>query len=349
MMQEAPTRIVRPVTYSDLPALEALAESASDSMTTLPASREHLKELIKRTQVSLSKDVETAADESYHFVLEDTLTGEVLGISGIVACLGITTPFYTFRIDEEVHASEEQQIINRMTSLKLCQDYTGYTSLCTLFLAPEHDTTENMQLLSRARLLFIAEHRDRFAERILAEIQGVVDEENNSPFWDSLGRHFLAMEMSRANYLTGIQEKSFIADLMPRHPVYTRLLPRKARAVIGEHRPDREPVLNLLEYEGFSYQGYIDIFDAGPTLEGGIDRLTTIRESESVTVLSDSSSEDKPSGIENCLMANRSLENFRCLLMTCDPKQPLLTSEQFNHLQLRNGDPVRLAASYSRI
>ncbi|MRI33484.1 arginine N-succinyltransferase [Endozoicomonas sp. OPT23] len=336
-------KIVRPVTYSDLAALEALAESASDSMTTLPASREHLQELINNTQISLSKSVDLAGDESYHFVLEDTLTKSILGISGIVACLGMTTPFYTFRIDEEVHASEDLQIVNRMTALKLCQDYTGYTSLCTLFLAPEHDSAENMQLLSRARLLFIAEHRDRFAERILAEIQGVVDEENRSPFWESLGNHFLSMEMSRANYLTGIQEKSFIADLMPRYPIYTRLLPKKARAVIGEHRPDREPVLNLLEQEGFSYQGYVDIFDAGPTLEGGIDRLTTIRENALILV---TAGEDCIK--ESCLVSNQSLEDFRCLLTFCNPEQPVLAPQQLNQLQLADGNSARLTASYLR-
>ncbi len=334
--------IVRPVTYSDLAALEALAESASDSMTTLPASREHLQELINNTQISLSKDVDAPSNESYHFVLVDTLTGEVLGISGIIACLGAATPFYTFRIDEDVHASEDLKIINRMTALKLCQDYTGYTSLCTLFLAPEHDTAENMELLSRARLLFIAEHRDRFAERILAEIQGVVDEENCSPFWDSLGKHFLSMEMSQANYLTGIQKKNFIADLMPRYPIYTRLLPKKARAVIGEHRPDREPVLNLLEKEGFNYQGYIDIFDGGPTLEGGIDRLTTIRESALVPVSAGHSAEPKG------LVANQSLEDFRCLLTSCNPEQLFLAPEQLDHLQLASGDPARVTASYPR-
>jgi arginine/ornithine N-succinyltransferase beta subunit len=34
--------------------------------------------------------------------------------------------------------------------------------------------------------------------------------------------------------------------------------------VIGQVHPDTEPALAMLKSEGFSYQGYVDIFDAGP-------------------------------------------------------------------------------------
>jgi arginine N-succinyltransferase len=307
-------------------------------MTTLPSNRDHLAEVICNTQESLAREVVTAGEESYHFVLEDLNTGNILGISGIVASVGLKNPFYNFRIDEDVHASEDLQIINRMTTLKLCQDYTGYSSLCTLFLSPHEDTFENLQLLSRARLLFMAEHRDRFADRILAEIQGVVDESNRSPFWESLGAHFFPMEMSRANYLTGIQEKGFIADLMPRYPLYATLLPRPARAVIGEHRPDREPVLNLLEEEGFSYQGYIDIFDAGPTLEASTDRLTTLRDSFCVIPVAGNDTQ-----YDDHLIANTSLTSFRCLYAPLNSEEPQLTGELIDQLQLNDRDPVRVA------
>ena len=41
------------------------------------------------------------------------------------------------------------------------------------------------------------------------------------------------MEYSTADYLTGIGQKSFIAELMPKHPVYVNLLPADARDAIG--------------------------------------------------------------------------------------------------------------------
>ncbi|MGI9279563.1 MAG: arginine N-succinyltransferase [Endozoicomonas sp.] len=342
-------KVVRPIEYHDLSALEALANNARGSMTTLPANRDHLAELIYKTRDSLSTEVESAGEESYHFVLEDLNKGEILGISGIIAAVGLSTPFYNFRVDEEVHASETLQTINRMTALKLCQDYTGYTSLCTLFISQKDDSWSNLQLLSRARLLFIAEHRDRFADRILAEIQGIVDENNRSAFWDSLGTHFFPMEMSRANYLTGLQEKNFIADLMPRYPIYTRLLPKQARAVIGEPRPDREPVFNILEREGFSYQGYVDIFDAGPTLETGTDHLTTLRSSQIYTPeAAIASAGDKKAIAVNSyyLVVNTSARSFRCISTAFNPEAPALTQKEMDLLQLDGGHSVRVAASY---
>jgi arginine N-succinyltransferase len=57
-----------------------------------------------------------------------------------------------------------------------------------------------------------------------------------------------------------------VAELMPRHPVYVNLLPER-RAAIGEVHDDTQPARVLLEQEGFRYEGYVDIFDAGPTLE----------------------------------------------------------------------------------
>ena len=55
----------------------------------------------------------------------------------------------------------------------------------------------------------------RFAPKVIAELRGRLDAEGRSPFWEGLGRHFFAMEYSTADYLTGIGQKSFIAELMP--------------------------------------------------------------------------------------------------------------------------------------
>ena len=54
---------------------------------------------------------------------------------------------------------------------------------------------------------------------------------------------------------------------MPRHPVYVNLLPPSARDAIGAVHADTAPARAMLEQEGFRYEGYVDIFDAGPTVE----------------------------------------------------------------------------------
>ena len=69
----------------------------------------------------------------------------------------------------------------------------------------------NGRLLSKARFLFMAEFRDLFGDKVIAEMRGMSDEQGRSPFWESLGRHFFKMEFSQADYLTGVGNKSFIA------------------------------------------------------------------------------------------------------------------------------------------
>ncbi|WP_410961188.1 arginine N-succinyltransferase, partial [Salmonella sp. SAL4457] len=106
-------------------------------------------------------------------------------------------------------------------TLFLANDLTGNSELCSLFLHADHRSGLNGKLLSRARFLFIAEFRHLFGDKLIAEMRGMSDEEGRSPIWESLGRHFFKMEFSQADYLTGVGNKAFIAELMPKFPLYT--------------------------------------------------------------------------------------------------------------------------------
>lgn len=329
--------IVRPLNYADLPALEHLAVVSGGSLTTLPANRDHLSELIGATQQGLRKAVERAEGETYHFVLEDTASGQVMGVAGIDSAVGLDSPFYSYRIEEVVHASSELQIHNRIPALHLCQDFTGASRLCTLFIDKAARSDEALQLLSRSRMLFMAAHPERFAPRTLVELQGVVDENGRSPFWECLGRHFFSMEFDKANYLTGINSKSFIADLMPHYPVYVPLLSEAARQALGQPRPDIEDVMALLEAEGFEYRGYVDIFDAGPTLEARTERIRSVAASETGALGVGAPA----AGGLPALVSNGATGEYRCLLATIDPERPTLTPEQAEQLQLESGAPIR--------
>jgi arginine N-succinyltransferase len=333
--------LLRPLNFNDIQGLERLAVISGGSMTTLPANRDHLGELINGTQQSLRKDVEQAGDESYHFVLEDTDSGSIIGVSGIDATVGISSPFYSYRTEKVVHASNELQIHNQIPALHLCQDYTGVARLCTLFIDKEFRNPVNLHLLSRARLMFIAQHPERFASRLIAELQGVVDENNRSPFWESLGRHFFEMDFTKANYLTGINSKGFIADLMPHYPVYVPLLSQEAQDVLGKPRPDMQNVMTLLENEGFSYRGYIDIFDAGPTMEARTDFIRSIAQNRQVAARIGAPATDD-SNLHPALISNTGLKDYRCLVSRIDPEQPEISTDIAELLQVSEGDPIRL-------
>ena len=102
-------------------------------------------------------------------------------------------------------------------------------------------------------------------------------------FWEALGRHFFAVDFTEADQQTTVN-KAFIAELMPRHPIYTNLLPDEARNVIGVTHESTTPARHLLESEGFHYTGYVDIFDGGPLLETRVKDLRIVHDSRCFTV-----------------------------------------------------------------
>ncbi len=55
---------------------------------------------------------------------------------------------------------------------------------------------------------------------------------------------------------------------MPKHPVYIAMLGEDARAAIGVPHPSGRAAMRMLEAEGFRVEGYVDIFDGGPTMTG---------------------------------------------------------------------------------
>ncbi|NRA22043.1 MAG: arginine N-succinyltransferase [Oceanospirillaceae bacterium] len=334
--------ILRPARLTDLPAIEHLAVSAGNRLTTLPNNRDHLAELINNTQQSLLQNVAEPSHQSYHFVLEDSQSAEIHGISGIEANVGSSSPFYSFRCDHLTHQSQALQIQNTVATLTLCQDYEGASRLCTFFLASEALPDYALMQLSLARLMFIGQHPQRFKPRLMLELQGVLDEHRQSPFWQALGQHFFGMDFHRANYLTGINAKSFIADLMPRHPVYVPLLAKAAQLAMGKVRPDMQQVAALLKTEGFTQQGYISIFDGGPTLEADTAQITTINQQFKKTLkIIERPSAQNDNGY---LVSNNALQDYRCIHALLDPLDLSLNSEQAALLNLTTGDPIYLLA-----
>ena len=306
---------IRPIAENDLPALLALSERTGSGLTSLPANAQRLAQRIERSIASFAGKA-AQADACYVFVLVDGASAAVVGISAIEAAVGLSEPWYNYHVGTQVHASRELDVYTAAPTLFLTNDHTGNSELCSLFLDSRYRRARNGPLLAKTRLLFIAEFADRFAPKVIAELRGRLDPDGRSPFWEGLGRHFFAMEYSRADYLTGIGQKAFIAELMPRHPVYTTLLPAEAQAVIGEVHTDSQPARAMLESEGFRYEGYVDIFDAGPTLECFRDNIRAVRQSQVLPVAIGEENPVPDSLIEDVLwlVASRDFERFRAIV-----------------------------------
>jgi arginine N-succinyltransferase len=94
------------------------------------------------------------------------------------------------------------------------------------------------------------------------------------------------MDFKQADYIYATKGAQFIADLMPRYPIYVNLLPKEAQAVIGIPFEASKPALELLKSEGFRYEGYVDLFDAGPTVQADRLNIRTVRKSHAAEVKS---------------------------------------------------------------
>ena len=164
--------IIRPITKADYNALKEIAVESGIGFTSLPVNDELLQRKIDRAETAFNKpDVTEPGDESYLFVMEDTTTGQVVGTTGIEAAVGIDDAFYHYHLSKVVHASRELNIHNTVDILTFCNDYTGVTEICTLFLREQARGGINGRFLSKVRFLFLMEHRERFSETVIAEMR----------------------------------------------------------------------------------------------------------------------------------------------------------------------------------
>ncbi|MFE8070631.1 arginine N-succinyltransferase [Marinobacteraceae bacterium S3BR75-40.1] len=271
--------LIRPIAHKDLDALQQIAVESGPGFTSLVNDRDFLQRKIQRSLDSFARDVSTPGAENYLFVLEDRDTGEVMGTTGIEASAGLHAPLYHYHNSQVVHHSPDLGVFRRSEVLNLSNHYTGCTEVCTLFLRPQHRRAHAGKLLSKVRFLFMAQHPERFADTVIAEMRGVSSDDGRSPFWDWFRTHFVDLDFPTVTAMVGAGDNRFIAELMPKHPLYTQLLSPEARAVIGRVHEQTRPALRLLEAEGFRHKGYIDPFDGGPTVEAERDRIHSVASS----------------------------------------------------------------------
>ncbi|MFT3725286.1 MAG: arginine N-succinyltransferase [Hyphomonadaceae bacterium] len=269
------TAIIRPASRKDLDQLEAMISRVDPGMLTMPSSREAMSARIERSLTAFSRGSLPPENECYFLVMEED--GELLGTASIFTNLGVERPFYSYRISRDSKVSPEQGVKAELDLLFLVNDYHGDTELGTLFIERKARGGGRGRLLSFARLMLIAVDPVRFGPKAMAEIRGYTDPQGRSPFWDAVGSKFFHMDYRKADVLSA-RDHRFIADLMPRYPIYVALLPDEARGVIARPHPDAEPALAMLKSQGFRYNDVVDIFDAGPTVEAFIDHIDTVRE-----------------------------------------------------------------------
>ena len=298
---------VRAAIDDDLQHLYEMAKLTGGGFTNLPPDRPALRAKLERSHAAFAREDGPLDDELFVLILENVDTGEVRGTCQLFTQVGQRHPFYSYRLGTLTQASAELGRTFRAEMLTLTTDLEGSSEVGGLFLHPAERAGGLGMLLARSRYLFIAMHRARFADRILAELRGVIDEAGGSPFWDGLAGRFFGMNFQDADRFNAVNGHQFIADLMPKHPIYTAMLSETARAAIGLPHPSGRAAMRMLEHEGFRHEHYLDIFDGGPTMTARTDQVRAIRDAARSPIVA----VDRDGGAD-ALVAHGRLADFRC-------------------------------------
>lgn len=336
--------VVRPGTPDDLDALMALAAGSVPQLTNLPAHKERLSERLSQSVAALERTVDTPGEEIYVFVLEATAddgTRSIVGTASVRARAGAREAYYTWRREMLIHASQQLDVRHEVSILSLSHELSEASLLCAFSLDARYRGTIGERLLRRARLLFIAQHPERFMPTIAVAMPGHLDETGASPFWESVGRHFFVRDFAEINEMAGIYSKSFIAEVMPPFPLYEPLLSDTGRAAIGSIHSAHYAAAADLRDEGFADSRHVDLFDGGLLLSAPFARLHSVSGNRwhPVRIRDAEARPDEATA----LMANQDTRAFRCIagpytLTATD--QLLLNSAQSDALGLDTGRAV---------
>ncbi|HST36109.1 MAG TPA: arginine N-succinyltransferase [Allosphingosinicella sp.] len=299
---------IRPARAGDFEAIHRLAQLTGGGFTNLPADKGTLVAKLSRSDDAFSREDVAPEGDLFLFVLENGETGEIRGTCQVFSRIGVEQPFYSYRLSKLTQTSPELERTFKTEMLTLCTDFNDCSEVGGLFLHPEARASGAGLgiLLARSRYLFIRRNRERFAETMVAELRGVIDAEGHSPFWDAIAGRFFGMDFREADAFNGAHGTQFIADLMPKTPIYTAMLSPEALAVMRRPHPTGEAAMRMLEREGFSNEGYIDIFDGGPTMSTKTDEIRTVRDAKEFTLTAVVDSHDG----EKMMIASGRLEDF---------------------------------------
>jgi arginine N-succinyltransferase len=305
------SHIIRPATCEDLQPIYEMAKRTGGGFTNLPPDKPALQAKLEKSEAAFKRVDDTLNNDLFVFVLQNSESGEVRGTCQIFSQVGQKWPFYSYRLGMLTQHSEELDKTFRAEMLTLSTDLEGSTEVGGLFLHPAERSGGLGMLIARSRYLFIRNHRARFAEQSLAELRGVIDEAGMSPFWDGIAGRFFGMNFQDADEFNAARGNQFIADLMPKHPIYTAMLPETARAVIGVPHPTGRAAMKMLQNEGFEWEKYLDIFDGGPTMTVKTDAIKSVREAQDSVIIEITNSIGDHIGGDKVLASRGTLRGFR--------------------------------------
>jgi len=269
--------LLRDAQKADLGALRSLA--AELNSVNLPDDPRALSGIIGRSHRSFAGEIRDPLRRAYVFVLEEPRSGRLLGTSMIIAQHGTReSPCTFFDVSEREHYSSTLDRHFRHRVLSIGYHFDGPTEIGGLVVHPRDRGGEEKpgKQLAFVRFVYLAMHRDRFREKVLAELMPPLLPDGRSAFWESCGKRFTGLEYQEADKRSR-ENKEFIQQLFPPGVLYTTLFPPRVQKALGAVGPDTKGIQHLLEAIGFRYVDRIDPFDGGPHYEARVEDITLVR------------------------------------------------------------------------
>ena len=329
--------MVRPAGPADFNVLMELAVLSGRGFTSLPEDEPTLRMRLATSQASFRGEL-APLECWYTLMLEDTDAGEVIGVAGVKAGVGLKRPFFSFRVVTLAQHSAAVGTRFDHRALVLVNECAGWTEVGSLFLRPERRAGGAGRLLAQSRYMLIGADPTRFADQVLAELRGWFDEDGACPFWEHVSCKFFRLPFDEADRMSASTDGQFILDLAPRHPIYVELLPEPARDAIGRVHREGEAAFAMLQKEGFRPNGLVDIFDAGPTVTAHRDDIRTVRDSLRLFARI-----GEPDGATALVSGDR-IDGFRAAFarVALEDGSAVISAETAAVLNVREGDVLRV-------
>lgn len=278
-LSEATQFEIRGATRMDFEGVLELSKHLNS--VNLPYDAQAIRDLLLRSEHSFSGKIAGYSERRYMFVLVDKKADRVAGTSMIIAQLGRRGVPYIFLdvgVEERYSSSLDRHVKHQV--LRMGYSYDGPTELGGLVMHPDYRRSALSfgRAMSYVRFLFIAMYRERFQDELLAELMPPLRPDGASHLWEAVGSRFVDLTYQEADKLSK-SNKEFIWGLFPTGKIYTALLAKAARDVIGEVGPETRGVEKMLRRVGFDYVSRVDPFDGGPHFMAATDEVDAVRDS----------------------------------------------------------------------
>lgn len=304
--------VIRPATTSDEAGLEGLTQLLGRGLTSLPRDAAAWRKKITRSvKTFASADRSPHVDHFYLFVLEDTEQKQIVGTCQIIGKTAGSTHGHYYHLEQmELPSMLDGSPKREIDVLMPVHRPATMTEVGGLFLDPTVRHQGLSALASFARFLFIACHPQRFCHQIIAEIRGAVDDTHTSPFWNTVGRHFLDVDFQEVMQRV-IADPALTSALISPVPIYRFLLSSLIQGILGKAHHLSQIALDRLIAQGFHLTGDIDPFDAGPKVMAEINEINVIGQHQRVRISQIRPLTDTKT---RCLVGNDAFAEFRACI-----------------------------------